>query len=429
SSGVNTLSGSFPKSHSSQYSELGVTRTPLSVDHSPDSGLVSTPLPSSRFQFVPWHRLEQCEVTGDQLTCPRELNLSYQNLGDPYQRENFFRILRRLIRVEILQLIDNSLTDLSSVRLPRCKMLNLHRNHLVCLRQLPKLPAVEHLCLSENAISSLRGLGALESSPLRSLNLTRNPVTFSRDYRAHVFFCLPNLEVLDGIPKLPGDSLPLRVKGPESSRMPAGAWMRVYVLARSSWLLFLPLFFLLSSPVCQTLVLGLLKLILSLVVGVILRIDLTGHAALQRRIKSPLLPLLQHLLSLRLERFLSHLDLPALVVPLGLQAPLFLLLLLWLPSLSAQRVLIRLLFLPLLLLLHLLIMRLVQVLLQLLRLSCLSHLLLCQLPLPLSLSLSVLIPLRQAGLGHSRVGIDLRLGVGLLLFLIIQLKGKQQEDN
>ncbi|XP_014853600.1 uncharacterized protein LOC106962831 isoform X3 [Poecilia latipinna] len=237
SSGVNTLSGSFPKSHSSQYSELGVTRTPLSVDHSPDSGLVSTPLPSSRFQFVPWHRLEQCEVTGDQLTCPRvregpseeefhfregrnfclergrrkrreeegqsweerlqenwenclELNLSYQNLGDPYQRENFFRILRRLIRVEILQLIDNSLTDLSSVRLPRCKMLNLHRNQLVCLRQLPKLPAVEHLCLSENAISSLRGLGALGSSPLRSLNLTRNPVTFSRDYRAQWCFLL-----------------------------------------------------------------------------------------------------------------------------------------------------------------------------------------------------------------------------------------------
>lgn len=126
----------------------------------------------------------------------------------------------------------------------RCKMLNLHRNHLVCLRQLPKLPAVEHLTLSENAISSLRGLGALGSSQLRSLNLTRNPVTFSLDYRAQwvkkgynniyplddisiccffsfysVFSCLPNLEVLDGIPKLPGDLLPLRVKGPETSRM------------------------------------------------------------------------------------------------------------------------------------------------------------------------------------------------------------------
>ena len=44
SSGVNTLSGSLPKSHSSQYSDLGVTHTPLSVDQSPDSGLTSTPV-------------------------------------------------------------------------------------------------------------------------------------------------------------------------------------------------------------------------------------------------------------------------------------------------------------------------------------------------------------------------------------------------
>ncbi|XP_075999627.1 uncharacterized protein LOC142992943 [Genypterus blacodes] len=268
SSGVNTLSGSFPKSHSAQYSDLGVTHTPLSVEQSPDSGLVSTPLPSSRYRFVSWHHLEQCDVTGDQLTCPRvregpseeelflrdggdvclerergrrrrheaegqrweerlqenwencsELNLSYQDLGDPFQQENFLRILRRLIRVEKLQLVDNSLTNLSSIRLPRCRMLNLHRNHLMCLRQLPKLPAVEHLCLSENAIGSLGGLGALGNSPLRSLNLIHNPVTFTKGYRAHVFSCLPKLQVLDGIPKLPEDSLPPRPQFPETTRM------------------------------------------------------------------------------------------------------------------------------------------------------------------------------------------------------------------
>lgn len=66
----------------------------------------------------------------------------------------------------------------------RCRELNLHRNHLVCLRQLPNLPAVEHLCLSDNAVHSLVGLGALENSPLCSLNLSRNPVTFTQDYRA-----------------------------------------------------------------------------------------------------------------------------------------------------------------------------------------------------------------------------------------------------
>lgn len=52
----------------------------------------------------------------------QELNLSYQDLGDLFQQENFLRILRRLIRVEKLQLIDNSLTSLSSVRLPRYEM-------------------------------------------------------------------------------------------------------------------------------------------------------------------------------------------------------------------------------------------------------------------------------------------------------------------
>lgn len=264
SSGVNTLSSSLPKSHSSQFSELTGTHTPLSIDRSPDSGLLATPLPSSRFRFVSWNRLEQCDVTGDQLTSPRvregpsdeeqfervghevyvergnrrrregqsweerlqenwencvELNLSYQDLGDPYQRENFLRILRRLIRVEKLQLVDNSLTNLSSVRLPRCKILNLHRNHLVSFRQLPKLPAVEHLCLSENAIGSLSGLGTLGNSPLHSLNLSRNPVTFTQGYRARVFSCLPKLEVLDGIPKLPEDSAPSTLQTSQTPTM------------------------------------------------------------------------------------------------------------------------------------------------------------------------------------------------------------------
>lgn len=265
SSGVNTSSDSFPKSHSSQYSGLSVSHTPLSVDQSPDSGIVATPLPSSRFKFVSWHRLQEIDVTGDQLTCPRvregpseeelflaegddvllergrhrkreegqrweerlqenwenclDLNLSYQDLGDPYQQENFLRILRRLIRVEELQLVDNALTDLSSIRLPRCRSLNLHRNHLRCVRQLPKLPAVEHLCLSENAIETLGGLGALGGTPLQSLTLTRNPVTFTPDYRTRVFSSLPKLQVLDGIPKLPEDSVPPRLHLPETTRM------------------------------------------------------------------------------------------------------------------------------------------------------------------------------------------------------------------
>lgn len=49
----------------------------------------------------------------------QQLNISFQDLGDAYQLENFNRILRRLIRVETLWLVDNSLVDLSAIRLPR----------------------------------------------------------------------------------------------------------------------------------------------------------------------------------------------------------------------------------------------------------------------------------------------------------------------
>lgn len=47
------------------------------------------------------------------------VNLSYQDLGHPYQKKEFQRVLRRLIRCEHIQLIENSLTDLSSILLPR----------------------------------------------------------------------------------------------------------------------------------------------------------------------------------------------------------------------------------------------------------------------------------------------------------------------
>ncbi|XP_055029331.2 uncharacterized protein [Misgurnus anguillicaudatus] len=278
SSGVNTSSESFPKSHS-HFSELSDSHSPLSVELTPDSGIVATPLPSSRFRFASWHWLEEHDVRGDQLACPRvregkrsfvtldhrtshklpgpaeeelsvnsediflragrrkrreeggqkweerlqenwencvELNLSYQDLGDPYQLENFTRILKRLIRVERLQLVNNSLKDISSVRLPRCKILNLHQNGLMSIRQLPKVPEIQHLCLSENSISSVNELCLLRNTPLQSLTLKHNPCQFLQHYRSRVFACLPNLKVLDGIPKLPEDCVP--PPSPEASR-------------------------------------------------------------------------------------------------------------------------------------------------------------------------------------------------------------------
>nr|XP_056706353.1 uncharacterized protein LOC130478223 [Euleptes europaea] len=178
----------------------------------------SNTLPSDSFKYLTWHELEEHDVQGSQIRCPRvregpsaegcffrgkhhihyarkqvtekekwekrlrenwedcmSLNLSYQDLGDLYQVENFKRILRRLIRVERLWLVDNSLTDLSAICLPRCKELKLNKNHFTSFRQLPKIPAIQHLSLEENNIETLRGLSGLRNTPLESLVLKRNP--------------------------------------------------------------------------------------------------------------------------------------------------------------------------------------------------------------------------------------------------------------
>ncbi|XP_068135392.1 protein tilB homolog isoform X2 [Hyperolius riggenbachi] len=205
-------------------------------------------LPCDVFKYLTWHKLKEHDVQGTQIRCPRvregpsqdelvirgeehlslkgaqvndkeiwrqrlqenwencvNINLSYQDLGDPYQQNNFYRILRRLIRVERLWLVDNSLKDLSAIRLPRCIELNLTKNHFTSFKQLPKLPAIQHLSLAENNIESLSGLADLRNSPLESLILKSNPCEFLEDYRQRVFSILPNLKTLDGIAKLPED--------------------------------------------------------------------------------------------------------------------------------------------------------------------------------------------------------------------------------
>ena len=55
----------------------------------------------------------------------QSVNLSYQDLGHPYQKKEFLRVLRRLLRCENLQLMENSIQDLSSVLLPRWVKLDI----------------------------------------------------------------------------------------------------------------------------------------------------------------------------------------------------------------------------------------------------------------------------------------------------------------
>ncbi|XP_062459175.1 uncharacterized protein LOC134155725 isoform X1 [Pezoporus occidentalis] len=255
SSGLTTSSQKFCKSYSSCCSILSDTHTvPLVLSQNRrinrqncDSELPS-PLPSDCFKYVSWCDIEEHDVQGNLLHCPRvregpseeelffrgeehtlqkgkqttdtekwqkklqenwedcaELNLSFQDLGDLYQVGNFKRILQRLIRVEKLWLVDNSLTDLSAIRLPRCRELNVNKNHFTSFKQLPRIPQIQHLSLAENNIMTLSGISDFRHTPLESLILKRNPCEFQERYRQLVFSSLPNLKMLDGIPKLPED--------------------------------------------------------------------------------------------------------------------------------------------------------------------------------------------------------------------------------
>uniref|UniRef100_A0A2K6GT34 U2A'/phosphoprotein 32 family A C-terminal domain-containing protein n=1 Tax=Propithecus coquereli TaxID=379532 RepID=A0A2K6GT34_PROCO len=232
SSGPNTSNQEICPSNSSYYSSASETRTPSTLSRSrrtfhprSDSG-ISSLLPSDSCKYLTWHKVEQHDIQGNQLRCPRvregpseeellfrqaecalpprkrvlkkskwetwlqenwedckNLNISFQDLGDAYQVENFNRILRRLIRVETLWLVDNSLVDLSAIRLPSCRILNMSKNHLTSFKQLPKIPQIQHLSLAENHIETLTGLSSLRCTPLESLILKRNPCEFHQNYR------------------------------------------------------------------------------------------------------------------------------------------------------------------------------------------------------------------------------------------------------
>ena len=111
----------------------------------------------------------------------------------------------RLVRCKQLQLMDNSLSDLSKICLPTCTMLYLNRNCLQSFKKLPKCPNLQYLNLTENSISKLKGLSHLRKYPLKSLVLTRNPVEYIANFRRKVFNELPELELLDGYPRLTED--------------------------------------------------------------------------------------------------------------------------------------------------------------------------------------------------------------------------------
>ena len=113
------------------------------------------------------------------------VNLSFQDLGDSYQRKHLDQFLGRLVQCTHLQLMDNSLSQLSGITLASCVQLNLARNSFSSFKKLPQAPLLESMNLASNEISSLSGLSVLlrKYPHLQSLILRGNECEHEITYR------------------------------------------------------------------------------------------------------------------------------------------------------------------------------------------------------------------------------------------------------
>lgn len=208
-------------------------------------------LPSHKFQFSVWHNLRNVTLKGTQLKAPRVrdgppekekefyhlkdedneyihhslkgkqriyyeqkmenwqhaqfVSLNYQKLNDRYQQDSFYKILKQIPNVRHLNLVDNGITGLRWYSFPKCEVINLSNNYISSFGCLPSLPSIRSITMEDNDVHCFGGLSRFDSTPLEELNLRGCPITFVINYRQRIFQILPNLKVLDGIPKLNSD--------------------------------------------------------------------------------------------------------------------------------------------------------------------------------------------------------------------------------
>merc|ERR1712178_627324 len=98
----------------------------------------------------------------------------------------------------------NRLKTLRSIDFTQADQVFLQHNLLPSFKSLPKMQKVRNLYLQDNCIENFDGIKTLPHT-LESLDLSRNPISFTLGYRKAVYKELPNLIYLDGIAKLSED--------------------------------------------------------------------------------------------------------------------------------------------------------------------------------------------------------------------------------
>eukprot|EP00033_Pygsuia_biforma_P003720 GCRY01004075.1.p1 GENE.GCRY01004075.1~~GCRY01004075.1.p1 ORF type:complete len:240 (-),score=55.79 GCRY01004075.1:249-968(-) len=135
---------------------------------------------------------KECAV----LTGKKHINLSYQDLGDPYQATALKHTLDDLKTAEEILLGNNRLSNLSAFSFPQCKVLHLGRNNIPSFAHLPAVPLCAELVLCDNLIKSLTG--SKRYRKVKVLSLRGNPIFFLANYKALVAKAFPELQKLDG---------------------------------------------------------------------------------------------------------------------------------------------------------------------------------------------------------------------------------------
>eukprot|EP00736_Rhodelphis_marinus_P004115 Rmarinus@m.20083 len=128
----------------------------------------------------------------------RELNLSYQNLGDSFQRRNLPRLFDSLENVEVLDLSFNFLADLSPYTFPHLEELYCASNVLRSFDSLPSAPHLRILNVEDNRIRSAEGLERFTS--LEELVVVGNPVELREGFQQEIRWQCPSIRLLNGLP-------------------------------------------------------------------------------------------------------------------------------------------------------------------------------------------------------------------------------------
>jgi hypothetical protein len=128
---------------------------------------------------------------------PKVMNLCHQVLGDPYQFEALKLQLTLNATVEVLNLNDNELDDITSLPLQAVKKLYLDNNSICSFLQIPDLPNCTELILTSNFITGYSGLEEKRFPKLRKICVHGNPVCTKLNHRNEIVRRLPNLMFVD----------------------------------------------------------------------------------------------------------------------------------------------------------------------------------------------------------------------------------------